>query len=473
MYLFCNPRSHVLTHSSCLSRVCATSSSFLFLCKLYLLLDYTLCLDLHLDLHTAIRRDTASNAEGIQTLRMRCCCSLRVEYDLTPAIATPPLLPKRWDSLCDATHLSVPAFKENSFRTRLIVHKHPITDSSAAKPSWRRFSDRGSERHMRYGLNAPASEQRKRNKKNREVPAVFQRDKDEEEQAEAGCTHEHLKHEVNEQIRREENAHASLLKGSEHALEAQVEDPSVFQFDELDEGSLNGGVMSQWQRHRKPANASSSGNASSQQQMPRYIHAIKQRATERERERSALHDRMMKKKAEREAQNSSSAPERFVTSAYKQKLQHDEQLLRCDPDESSTTAPPDCSSDAALPMNRFYSSLLNQSTAQPASGDQESSRTVPLSSAAKNTQPSPGAEALPRQQTQPDDDQRTSDPEMFHSETHHPDHEKDEHAEKNVQTEENDAQEKEHNRKRSREEKVAAARERALARKRARREQNQ
>jgi len=312
-------------------------------------------------------------------------------------------------------------------------------------------------------------------------PTVFKDDDDDDEHDARnggfGSTLDAAKRRVGQQLQQQQHQSAQSLRGTEHALAAQQEDPSVFQFDEIDTPS-HGGIMARW-----TARNSREKGSNSDERAPRYIESIKQQSKQRQRERSILEDRVMHKHAEREASADGSPPERFVTSAYKQKLQDDERWLQEDAAQESENL----STHIALgggSLQAFYSSFLSGSnapegtaqtrvSATKAEADERAARSdnenldreggAPIDREhEKHDSTEEHAAAMRERREAPDvEPDGMQKQKQEQRQQYHQDH--DAHQQKAKEEQDQNG-----GRKHSREEEIVAARERALARKRAR-----
>ncbi|KJE94405.1 hypothetical protein CAOG_05048 [Capsaspora owczarzaki ATCC 30864] len=154
---------------------------------------------------------------------------------------------------------------------------------------------------------------------------------------------------VNRQLA--QNAERLAKKNAKEQAMVLEEDPSVYGFDEL---------YDDIQAAKKTEKAQIAAQAQKQAQQPKYVHALLNKAVERKKESDLRQERKLQKQADDDAKEFGDK-ERFVTSAYKEKLAEMKQLE----DEERAKAELEEKRDASRgrDLGSFYGNLLSRNVA--------------------------------------------------------------------------------------------------------------
>jgi len=211
---------------------------------------------------------------------------------------------------------------------------------------------------LKYGLNPAAKGGASKKNKTKKPPALslFENESDDEEDEDENNTNgvseaERAKKRHNEEIKRQQEA--AKAKGDAEAKEiyeqALKEDPNIFAYDDALTDIEKGREATLREEHGEKIERKS-----------RYIAQLKEAADFRKREQDITYERRLMKEREKEDELYGEK-EKFITSAYRKKLEEDEKWKKEELERERREKEREV--DGKSDMTSFYANLMNRNVA--------------------------------------------------------------------------------------------------------------
>ncbi len=211
---------------------------------------------------------------------------------------------------------------------------------------------------LKYGLNPAAKGGASKKNKTKKPPALslFENESDDEEDEDENNTNgvseaERAKKRHNEEIKRQQEA--AKAKGDAEAKEiyeqALKEDPTIFAYDDALTDIEKGREATLREEHGEKIERKS-----------RYIAQLKEAADFRKREQDITYERRLMKEREKEDELYGEK-EKFITSAYRKKLEEDEKWKKEELERERREKEREV--DGKSDMTSFYANLMNRNVA--------------------------------------------------------------------------------------------------------------